>query len=108
MGKHFKLVALLLSGITVLSLCSSMVALGEGETAEKIIATGNREVEVKPNLNYESEQAFLEAMEQVSSNQKTELYFDKNSLSIAVKNKANNELYFSNPYNAQKDPFYTG
>lgn len=58
-------------------------------------------------LSYTSEEEFLGVMELVCENENFAFYIDNTSLAVALKDKRNSKVFFSNPYDAASDPFYT-
>ena len=60
------------------------------------------------SLNYTSEESMLQAMSLVSENSKYALYCDTKTLMFALKNKTDNQVFLSNPYNAAQDAYYNG
>ena len=58
--------------------------------------------------NHASEAQQLSDMEIITENDKYILYLDNSSISVALENKADGKIYFSNPLNAANDPYYSG
>ena len=63
---------------------------------------------LEPSFDYESEQAMVADMQLISDNANYSLYLHTTNLSIAVLDKKTGKIHSSNPYNAKKDPYYTG
>ena len=109
----------ILSLILALILISSLMT-GCGENiqntikAEKVqINLGNLVNETKGNtnstqFNFESSAKMLESMILACQNEKFELYYSPDNMSVALKNKQIGNVLFSNPFNAAKDQNYSG
>lgn len=84
----------------------SMPVSGAGETFE-LTPVGSKEP-VEISLSYDSPEALLKDMKKVSAGGSLELYFHETYLIAAVLDTATGEIYSTNPYNADLDPFSTG
>ena len=66
---------------------------------------GNTEVQ---ELNFASEEEMLSSMQKGCENETFALYYHPDNMAVALLNKTNGKVMFSNPYNAAKDPNHSG
>lgn len=100
--------------IAVMLLAAAMVLTGLPATA--FAAESEGEYTLTPvgshepytvSLNYETPEALLSEMRQVAVNDSFELYIHDKNLVAAVRDLRSGALYFTNPYNAAQDTYYT-
>lgn len=59
-------------------------------------------------LKFESEEQMLGSMKLAAQNEKFELYYSEDNMTVALKEKQSGKLLLSNPYNAALDQNYSG
>lgn len=109
----------ILSLILVLILVSSVLT-GCGDTkttapkVEKVkLNLGNMITEIDGNTNvtelkFATDEEMLATMQKACENNKFELYYNEDNMSIALKEKESGKILLSNPFNAALDQNYSG
>ena len=64
--------------------------------------------EERTELDFASEKAMLGSMQKGCENETFALYYQPDSMTVALEEKASGKVMFSNPYNAAKDPNHSG
>lgn len=99
------LVSSLLAGCgnTVSLIKPEKVKLGLGELISEIDGNTN-----ETELKFASDVEMLGSMQLACENEKFELYYSEDNLTIALKEKQSGKIMLSNPYNAALDQNYSG
>lgn len=109
----------ILSLLLVLILISSLMAGCKNNTQNKIQAEkvklnlGNFVSETEGNtdvteLKYKNEKEMLDSMQLATQNEKFELYYNVDNMTVALKDKQSGKIILSNPFNAALDQNYSG
>ena len=108
MKKILKMIGLYCISLTVmlsaLTSCSSDTIQKAEFSLQPIGDKTKREI----FLDYNSELELLNEMKSMYSSDKYELLLHPETLTVALRDLSNNEVYLTNPYNAASDPYYTG
>lgn len=109
----------ILSVLLILILISSLLSACANDTttvpkAENVkLNLGNMVSEIEGNKNvtelkFASDKEMLKAMQLACENEKFELYYSQDNMSIALKDKQSGKIMLSNPFAAAKDQNYSG
>lgn len=90
-------------GETVSAPKASKVKLNLGDLVSEI--EGNKNVS---ELNFESEELMLGSMLKATENEKFELYYSLDNMTVALKEKESGKVVTTNPFNAALDQNYSG
>ena len=108
-----KIIAVFLIVLIMISGLSFYTGAAEDSAATSSLLEGEEVFSItgspiEPSFNYSSEQEMLSDMRLVSENSNYSLYFNTTNLAFGIVDKKSGQIHFSNPYNAQSDPYYTG
>ena len=109
----------LLSVLLILAIVSSLLAGCKDKAQNKIkpekikLNLGNFVSETEGNTNvtelkFKSEKEMLDSMQLAAQNEKFELYYSADNLSVALKDKETKKVITTNPYSAANDKNYSG